>query len=114
VAARDLQGVQIFTNHSAVQGQAISLYANGLGPVKNQPTSGAPSPTSPPFSETTTTPVVMIGGKQAQVLYSGLAPGNAAEYQINVNVPTGLTTGNQQITVAIGGKTSKAAVIPVQ
>jgi uncharacterized protein (TIGR03437 family) len=114
VAARDLQGVQIFTNHSAVQGQAIQLYANGLGPVSPQPASGNPSPTSEPLSRTTATPVVMIGGKQAQVLYCGLAPGNAAEYQINVNVPTGLTPGNQQITVAIGGKTSKAAVLPVQ
>jgi uncharacterized protein (TIGR03437 family) len=114
VAAVDLQGVQIFTNHSAVQGQPLQLYANGLGPVRNQPASGAPSPTSPPFADTTTTPVVMIGGKQAQVLYAGLAPGNAAEFQINVVVPTGLTPGNQQVTVAIGGKTSKAGVLPVQ
>ena len=114
VAARDANYVQIFSNHPAIQGQSIQLYANGLGPVNPQPASGAPSPTSEPLSRTTSTPVVMIGNKQAQVQYSGLAPGNAAEYQINVVVPTGLTPGNLQITVAIGGRTSKAAILPVQ
>lgn len=114
VAARDPQGVQIFTNHAAIRGQAISLYGNGFGPVTNRPNSGDPAPSVPPLAQTTTTPVVMIGGQQAQVLFSGLAPGTAGEYQINVIVPAGLSPGNQPITVAIGGQTSKASNLPVQ
>jgi uncharacterized protein (TIGR03437 family) len=113
-AALDLQLVQITADHPAVQGQAISLFANGLGPVNNQPASGAPAPSAEPFARTKTDPVIMIGNKQAQLLYSGLAPGNAAEYQVNVTVPTGLTPGNQPITISIGGKTSKASNLPVK
>ena len=55
----------------------------------------------------------MIGGKQANVLWSGLAPGFPALYQINVTVPSGLT-GNQNVTVSIGGQTSPAVVLPIQ
>jgi uncharacterized protein (TIGR03437 family) len=55
----------------------------------------------------------MIGGQQATVQFSGLAPGFAGEYQINVVVPAGLT-GNQQVTVAIGGVTSPPATLPLQ
>jgi uncharacterized protein (TIGR03437 family) len=114
VAARDLAGGQIAAANPAVQGQAISLYLNGLGPVTNRPASGAPSPTAEPFARTTTQPVVTIGNRQAQVQYSGLAPGNAAQYQINIVVPTGFTAGTYPITVSIGGKTSKASNLPVR
>jgi uncharacterized protein (TIGR03437 family) len=55
----------------------------------------------------------MIGGQQAQVLFSGLAPTFPGLYQLNVTVPAGLT-GNQNVTVSIGGQTSPAVVLPVQ
>ena len=95
---------------SATRGQPISLYVNGLGPVSPQPNSGDPAPSSEPLARTTTQPVVMIGGQSAQVLYSGLAPGFVGEYQVNVIVPSGIGTGNQPITIAIGGKTSPSAI----
>ena len=49
-----------------------------------------------------------------RLLFSGLAPGFAGLYQVNVTVPSNVGTGNQSITVAIGGKTSKASGITVQ
>jgi adhesin/invasin len=55
----------------------------------------------------------MIGGQQAQVSFSGLAPGFPGLYQINATVPAGLT-GNQQVTVSIGGQTSPAVTLPVK
>jgi uncharacterized protein (TIGR03437 family) len=55
----------------------------------------------------------MIGGQQANVSFSGLAPGFPGLYQINVTVPSGLT-GNQQVTVSIGGQTSPAVTLPLQ
>jgi uncharacterized protein (TIGR03437 family) len=57
--------------------------------------------------------VVKIGGQQVQVQFSGLAPGYPALYQINATVPSGLT-GNQQVTVSIGGRVSPAVVLPVR
>ena len=58
-------------------------------------------------------PTVNIGGQQTQVQFSGLAPGFAGLYQVNVIVPAGLT-GNQQVTVAIGGVTSPAGTLPLR
>jgi uncharacterized protein (TIGR03437 family) len=92
-------------------GEYLALFANGLGPVTNQPASGAPAPGNP--LSATPTPVVTIGGKQASVQFSGLAPGFPGLYQINVQVPSGLT-GNQQVTVSIGGQTSPAVGLPLQ
>ncbi len=97
----------ITASNAAVRGQTISLYCNGLGPVTNQPASGRPA-LGNPLSLTTTTPVVTIGGQQATVSFSGLAPGIVGEYQVNVTVPTGISAGNQPITIAIGGQTSPA------
>ena len=95
------------------RGQAIQIYANGLGPVTNQPASGELALSSK-LSQTTTVPVVTIGGQTAQVLFSGLAPGFPGLYQVNVIVPLGLTVGQQKLTIAIGGKTSKESGVTVQ
>jgi uncharacterized protein (TIGR03437 family) len=103
----------ILSSNPAHAGETLALFANGLGPVTNPPASGAPAPGGANLAATTTQPVVMIGGQQAQVGFSGLAPGYAGLYQINATVPSGLT-GNQQVTVSIGGQTSPAVVLPVQ
>jgi uncharacterized protein (TIGR03437 family) len=114
IAAQDaITGAQILASNPAHAGEILALYANGLGPVTNAPASGAPAPGGTNLAATTTQPVVMIGGQQAQVAFSGLAPGFPGLYQINATVPSGLT-GNQQVTVSIGGQTSPAVVLPVQ
>jgi uncharacterized protein (TIGR03437 family) len=113
VAALDANYKLVSTTNAQSAGQVVMLYANGLGPVTNQPASGEPAPYSP-LAQTKTIPVVTIGGKQADVSFSGLAPGFAGLYQINATIPSGLTAGNQPITVSIGGKTSKASNIAVQ
>jgi len=99
------------TTCPAAAGDLIELYVNGLGPTTNQPASGNPAPTDPNnLAQTTTQPIVMIGGKQAQVQFSGLAPGYVGLYQVNAYVPSGLTSGNQPITIQIGGKTSPTSI----
>jgi uncharacterized protein (TIGR03437 family) len=113
VAAVDLNGKVIKSNHPAIPGQTIQLFANGLGPVTHQPASGNPAPSSP-LAETTTKPVVMIGNQEATVSFSGLAPGFAGLYQINAEVPSTLTAGTYSITVAIGGLASPASQLPVE
>jgi uncharacterized protein (TIGR03437 family) len=114
IAAQDaVTGVQILAGNPAHAGEILALYANGLGPVTNAPASGGAAPGGANLASTTTQPVVMIGGQQAQIGFSGLAPGYPGLYQINATVPSGLT-GNQNVTVSIGGQTSPVAVLPVQ
>jgi uncharacterized protein (TIGR03437 family) len=112
-AALDAQNQVITPTHPAVRGQNISLYLNGLGPVNNQPASGFPAAQND-TQKTPQTPTVMIGGKSAPVLYSGLAPGYVGLYQVNVAVPSNISAGAQSLTISIGGATSKTSGITVQ
>jgi minor extracellular serine protease Vpr len=111
--AQDLKYNLITSSNPAVPGQIIQLYANGLGPVYNQPADGYPAPLN--ANQTTTQPCsVSIGGQPATVQFCGLAPGEVI-YQVNVVVPMGLSSGNQPITVSVGGQTSPSGVmIPVE
>ncbi|MGA3236246.1 MAG: hypothetical protein ABSG03_08085 [Bryobacteraceae bacterium] len=80
------------SNPATAGATVIQIYCTGLGAVTNQPPSGSP-PLSDQLSETTATPMVTIGGAQAQVLFSGLAPGTVGEYQVDALVPAGSAKG---------------------
>jgi uncharacterized protein (TIGR03437 family) len=114
VAARDANYQTINASNPAKRGATIQLYANGLGPVSNQPASGEPALGPPNLSETTSPAVVTIGGRQLTPDFSGLAPTAVGLYQLNVTIPSDMATGNQPVTVSIGGKTSPASNIQIQ
>jgi uncharacterized protein (TIGR03437 family) len=113
VAALDVSFKVIGTGNPAIRGQAVQLYANGLGPVDGQPASGDPAPLFP-LASCKSQPVVTIVGQTTQGGFCGLAPGFAGLYQINVTVPLGLAPGTYPVAVSIGGQTSKASNIVVQ
>ena len=94
-------------------GEYISIYCTGLGPTNNSPGLGSASPGSPPAA-TTTTPTVTIGGVKATVSFSGLAPGYVGLYQVNVQVPNGVTPGAAvPVILTIGNVASNTATIAV-
>jgi uncharacterized protein (TIGR03437 family) len=102
-----------FSNPVSV-GDAIQIYCTGLGAVTNQPASGFPAPFSPLLAETTTAPVVAIGGTSAHVLYSGLTPSTVGLYQVNAQVPAGIATGpSVPVMISIGGVASNTVTIAV-
>jgi len=111
------QGAILHANYSLVgagnparSGETLLVYSTGLGPVQTAVRSGDASPAA----NTVFQPVVRIGGQVAAVSYSGLAPGFAGLYQINVVVPPGLTAGNQNIQITINGFLSNVATVAVQ
>jgi uncharacterized protein (TIGR03437 family) len=57
--------------------------------------------------------VVTIGGTKAIVSFSGLAPGFVGLYQVNAEVPEGLTAGNQPVAVELAGVSSNSVLLPV-
>ena len=101
-------------SYPAIAGTTIvQIFGTGLGPVTNQPPSGAVAP-SGPFAETTTTPTVTIGGMPATVSYSGLAPGLVGVYQVNALVPAGAPSGDAvPVTVSFGDITSNTVTMAV-
>lgn len=80
----------------------IEIYLTGLGKATpNGDANGAVlatgslAPTDGSvLYKTVEPPVVKIGGVQAVVSFSGIAPGNAGQYQINVQVPGGVKPGD--------------------
>jgi uncharacterized protein (TIGR03437 family) len=90
------------TTHPAIRGQYVILYGTGVGPVANPPADGTPaSGQSAPDL-----PTVLIGSSSgsgtstlipATVTYSGLAPGFAGLWQINVQIPMNAQSGNNVV-----------------
>jgi uncharacterized protein (TIGR03437 family) len=100
---------EVTSGSPANPGEAIVIYATGLGPVSPAGVTGAAAGSS----LTTTKPTVTIGGISANVLYSGLAPALVSVYQIDVTVPTGLSAGTQLVQIGIGGVLSNTANLAV-
>lgn len=124
VAARSPENGQIIADPSIVStgrparpGEIIELYATGLGATQTVVAPGALAPLE--VNRTTVTPTITIGGttlSAADILYSGLAPGNISGlYQINVRIAPSAANGDLPILMTIGGQQSVAGTtIPVR
>ena len=110
----DLSYRLVDASNPAAPGSYVTLYCTGLGAVTNQPPTGSPAPVAP-LAQTTALPNVTIGGAQATVQFSGLAPGFAGLYQVNVQVPPGSATGSAvPVVLSIGGVASNTVTMAVQ
>ena len=95
-------------------GDVLLIFCTGLGPVTNQPESGA-APRDGVLAMSATEPVVMLGRVRDTVLFAGLAPGFVGLYQVNAQVPdAGVASGAASLSVSIGGFPSNIVRIPVQ
>ena len=101
--------------HPAKRGtDYLNIFATGLGPVTNQPATGAPAPTSP-LAQTTHTVTVTIGSVVADVSFAGLAPGWVGLYQVNVQVPASAPVGDAvPVLLSVGGAVSNQVTIAVE
>ena len=100
-------------NNPAAKGEIVLLYGTGFGAVENQPETGSATPVSP-LSRTLAPVAVAIGGRSADVLFSGLAPGLAGVYQLNVRVPPEVPSGVLAVTATVGERLSPAVSLPVR
>ncbi len=99
-------GAQILADASspAKAGDVLVIYTVGLGPVDPPLKSGDAAPLT--FLEYVTgTAAVTIGGVPANVRFAGLTPHFSGLYQVNVDVPAGITPGNQvPVTISVNGR----------
>lgn len=96
-------------SNAAEVGSVVVLYGTGEGAVDPVVVDGAINASSLPKPREPIT--VRIGGKDAEVLYGGAAPGLVAGvFQINVRIPEGVEPGNAPVVVMIGRATSSPEV----
>jgi len=106
----------------AKRGDYLQIYSTGLGiATPNGDPNGAVLPTASlapasgsPLYVTVVTPTVTIGGEQAPLLFSGVAPGYNGLYQVDVQIPADLTPGNDVPLVITMGQASDSATIAIQ
>lgn len=108
--------------HPAHIGDVLQVFVTGLGKAtpEGDPNAlalatGTVAPAGAnPLYMTVQQPIVTIGGAPAQVQFSGIAPGFAGLYQVNVQIPAGIQTGDDvPITIAMPGSTVDKATIAV-
>jgi uncharacterized protein (TIGR03437 family) len=98
----------------AQAGEIVSIFCTGLGATDPAVATGNPGPSSPPA--TVKTPAaVSIGGLLATVSFAGLAPGYAGLYQVNAQVPAGVTPGDAvPVIITQGGASTNTATLAVR
>ncbi len=122
VMVHNATGQLVTPQNPAEPGEYLYGYVTGLGKVFPPIVDGAAGSTNPSslnnsvyFSSTASTNQIAayIGGVSAPVVYAGLAPGFAGLYQIDLQVPTGLTAGDNDIDISGPDSYSSEALISV-
>jgi len=80
------------------RGEVLTIYGTGQGAVTPAVADGAAPPVNPP-SQTGDLPTVLIGGRPAQVTFSGLAPGYPGVWQINARIASDAPVGTVDLVV---------------
>ncbi|HEV2690279.1 MAG TPA: hypothetical protein VGV35_17095 [Bryobacteraceae bacterium] len=99
----------------AKAGDVLVIYCDGLGATDPAVPDGVGSPSTPPLAQTTSPVTVSVGGKNAQVLFAGLAPGFVGLYQVNAVLPDGVAPGTSvPVTLTVAGQTGVTVTTVVQ
>lgn len=107
IAAALVAGTALTTDLRPVApGEILEVYCTGLGAVVAAATPG--------LAETARKPLASLGGLDAEVLFSGLAPGFPGLYQVNVRVPASLPPGPQLLTLRIDSNVSNETRVIVR
>lgn len=94
----------------AKPGETIVLYGTGLGPTTPATPLGSLVPATPTY-ETSTLPTVTLSNSPVTVVGAALSPNAAALYQVAIQVPNSIASGDHPVQVSIGGVTSPLGII---
>ena len=97
-------------SNPAQPGETLQVYLTGLGAVSPTVADGAAAPAG---ALTTGTITASIGGATATVSYAGLVAGAVSLYQVNVQVPSAATSGDNLLAISGPDSYSVEATIPV-
>jgi uncharacterized protein (TIGR03437 family) len=105
-----------FGTNPARRGSVIQIFATGAGETTPALAAGEAAPAGGnPLVLTKVQPTVTIGGKNAKVQFSGMAPGFVGLWQINAEVPADVTPGMAlPLVITAAGTSSNTVTIAVQ
>jgi len=91
------------------------VFATGLGPTDPAAKTGEPAPSNlvavlDPAIQLTAS----IGGVLAEIQFKGAAPGFVGLYQVNVKVPSGLSSGDLPLVLTANGLRSNEVMLAVK
>jgi uncharacterized protein (TIGR03437 family) len=96
----------------APKGSVVMLYGTGVGQLMPPVLDGSVTPTTLPLPAPLLPVTVQIGGRSAQVLYAGPAPGFVAGVlQVNVRIAEDFPSGAAvPVVITVGGNASQAGL----
>ncbi len=103
----------VTTSNPAQVGETLAVYLTGLGDVSPSVPDGSAGPSNP-LSVITSQISAYIDGQPAVVTYAGLAPTLAGLYQVNVQVPSGVRSGDVYFDISGPDSYNSQAVIPIK
>lgn len=103
----------ISSESPAAPGETIVIFATGLGPVSPALATNTPAPSSPHSNSVLATSAA-VGGENAMVAFSGLAPGFIALWQVNAVVPMDAATGSLDLVLTVNNVASNTTKFPVK
>ncbi|MDA1312559.1 MAG: hypothetical protein O2968_04410 [Acidobacteria bacterium] len=109
-AVADALSFQLITpNNPAEEAQPLAVFFTGGGSISPAVGTGVRGPAPP--AVTTLPAQVTVDGQQADVLFSGYAPGFFGLFQVNFVVPGGVNCGTRSLVVRIGDSGSPVSTI---
>jgi len=105
------------TDGPALRGTVVQLFGSAEGLYLDEqdqhPAIRFTAPGSPLY-RTTRLPEVRVDGLDAEVLFSGLAPGLKGVWQINIRVPEGTRAGKLPVLISYDGQELKSVDVVVE
>ena len=99
----------------AAPGDFLVFYVSGLGQTTPATSTNTALAVGTPLPQLLSQPTITIGGREVPVVYAGLTPGYIGLYQINVQLPGDVMTGNAvPVVVTAAGRSSNQASIPIR
>ncbi len=108
--------ILVNTSAPATAGDTVLVFCTGLGVTTPALATGAVAPaanlTGPLIANAAVT--ATVGGVPATVKFAGLAPGYVGLYQVNVQIPAGVTAGSSvALILTANGNDSNAATLAI-
>jgi uncharacterized protein (TIGR03437 family) len=92
---------------AAKPGDILTLWVTGLGPTQPPAVAGKVVTTSAPTASPVT---VTVGNTSVDVVGAATAPNSAGLYQINIQLPQSIGSGDQPVVATVGGFQSPTGV----